>query len=122
MLYDKFRAQIDNPDIKSIEVTVDDFQEIIKDPATIFGPLKPQPPVSKVVNDIKYREVKIGFCKKEMQPEHEHKEIHYDFRDPDYLEDLREYKKQEKKINELYFYGKRVVLKETEKPGADLQI
>lgn len=115
MIYDKFKGVIENPEIKTIEVTSEDFKHLLEDPNTCFGPMKPTPPVSKEISETRFKEVKTHPFRRQMLLEYERREVHYDYQDKEYLEQMREYKTKEKKVNELYYYGKRVVLKDDSK-------
>ena len=121
-IYEKFRAKLDNPDINSLEVTPEEFSELLKDPNTIFGPMKPKPPTSKIIKIIRYTKVKTGLFSSDMRIIHEHQETHYDYQDETFLQEMIEYKRAEKKVSEIYFYGKRVILKDNSNSIPDLDI
>lgn len=108
----KYKKILDDPNSKTLEVPSEEFNQILSDPATLCGYPKPEPPIRSSRRDTVYKEVRTGIFSKSVEKMHESEMLEYDYKDPSYLRAIDLWLSNAKKTNSIYFYGKKVVLKD----------
>lgn len=97
-------------DPDKIEVTPDEFQQLLSEPDTIVRSSKPKPPIKSEKTETHLVKERVGFFFKPKETRHEVSFTEYDNDDPHYLKKLAEWEAQDKTVNEVYYRGKRVVI------------
>lgn len=113
-IYRKLKPQIDDPKRLEIEVTAEEWDEVLSDPATLCGPTKPMPPIKSEKRVVEYQTVRTGLFSSDAKIKNESHSIEYDHQDPAYLKALDDWANKTQSARWIMFYGKKVVLKKSE--------
>lgn len=109
---EKLKDRLNDPKIKYLEVNNDEWQEILCHPSCLAGKPKPKPPVKSKRDETKYEKVRTGPISWDTRVIHKSTFVEYDYSDPSYLKAMDEWLMNSKQVNCIYFYGKKVVLKD----------